>query len=350
MTNKPKMQSPLAGLSLSKRNLIIIGAVVALIIISLTYGLVDAWNTVLLEPMINFLILLSKAFFSNFGIAIIILVIIVRLVMLPLTMKQLRSTKSMSTLQPKMAELQKKYGKDKQQLQQEMMKLYKEHKINPLGCLGPMLLQLPIWIALYQSILKALAAAPEELLGLSQRLYSLSAIHQAVPLNADFLWLNLAQPDRYFILPVLVAASMWIMQKMSVIPTADPRQQSMNNMLQWLMPLMFAFFTLSFPSGLALYWVISNIIGIVMQYFVTGWGALGSMRSIFSRGAAPTQLPPAAKEQSIQTPEAAAQEEKLTAERLNQQERSEYGGKSRDKRKDRRRGRGNRARRARRKP
>jgi YidC/Oxa1 family membrane protein insertase len=344
------MQSPLAGLSLSKRNLIIIGAVVALIIVSLTYGLVDAWNTVLLEPMLNFLILLSNAFFDNFGVAIIILVIITRLIMLPLTMKQLRSTKSMSTLQPKMAELQKKYGKDKQQLQQEMMKLYKEYKINPLGCLGPMLLQLPIWIALYQSILKALAAAPEELLGLSQRLYSLSTIHQAVPLNADFLWLNLAQPDKYFILPVLVAASMWIMQKMSVIPTADPRQQSMNNMLQWLMPLMFAFFTLSFPSGLALYWVISNIIGIVMQYFVSGWGSLSSVRNIFSRGAAPTQLPPAAKEQSTQTPEAAAQEEKLTAERLNQQERSEYGGKSRDKRKDRRRGRGNRARRARRKP
>lgn len=350
MTNKPKMQSPLAGLKLSKRNLIIIGAIVALIIVSLSYGLIDAWNTVLLEPMLNFLILLSNAFFDNFGVAIIILVIIVRLLMLPLTMKQLRSTRAMSTLQPKMAELQKKYGKDKQQLQQEMMKLYKEYKINPLGCLGPMLLQLPIWIALYQSILKALAAAPEELLGLSQRLYSLSTIHQAVPLNADFLWLNLAQPDRYFILPILVAASMWIMQKMSVIPTADPRQQSMNNMLQWLMPLMFAFFTLSFPSGLALYWVISNIIGIVMQYFVTGWGSLGSVRNIFSRGAAPTQLPPAAKEQSIQTPEAAAQEEKLSAERQNQQERSEYGGKSRDKRKDRRRGRGNRARRARRKP
>lgn len=347
MTNKPKMQLPFVGLS--KRNLIIIGAVVVLIIISLSYGLVNAWNTVLLEPMLNFLILLSNAFFDNFGVAIIVLVIIVRLLMLPLTLRQLRSTKAMSTLQPKMKALQEKYAKDKQQLQQEMMKLYKESGINPLGCLGPMLLQLPIWIALYQSILKALASSPEELLGLSQRLYSLSTIHQAVPLNADFLWLNLAQPDRYFILPVLVAASMWIMQKMSAIPTADPRQQSMNNMLQWLMPLMFAFFTLSFPSGLAIYWVISNIIGIVMQYFVTGWGSLGSVRNMFSRGAAPTQPQLTAKQQGTETPEAAAQEEKLSAERQ-QQERLEYGGKSRDKRKDRRRGRDNRARRARRKP
>jgi YidC/Oxa1 family membrane protein insertase len=344
------MQSPLAGFRLSKRNLIIIGAIVALVIVSLTYGLIDAWNTILLEPMLNFLVLLSNAFFDNFGIAIIILVIIMRVIMLPLTLRQLRSTKAMSTLQPKMAELQKKYGKDKQQLQQEMMKLYKQSGINPLGCLGPMLLQLPIWIALYQSILKALAAAPEEMLGLSQRLYSLSTIHQAVPLNPDFLWLDLAVPDRYFILPVLVAASMWIMQKMSAVPTADPRQQSMNNMLQWLMPLMFAFFTLSFPSGLALYWVVSNIIGIVMQYFVTGWGSLGSVKNIFSRGIAPTQLQPAAAEQSIQTPEAAAQEEKLAAERQKQQERSEYGGKSGDKRKDRRRGRSKRSRRARRKP
>jgi YidC/Oxa1 family membrane protein insertase len=348
VTNKPKMQSPLA--SLSRRNLIIIGAVVALIIISVSYGLMDAWNTVFLEPMINFLILLSNAFFDNFGIAIIILVIIVRLLMLPLTLRQLRSTKAMSTLQPKLAELQKKFGKDKQQLQQEMMKLYKQSGVNPLGCLGPMLLQLPIWIALYQSILKALAATPEELLGLSDRLYSLSTINQAVPLNADFLWLNLAQPDPYFILAVLVAASMWVMQKMSTIPTPDPRQQSMNNMMLWLMPLMFAFFTLSFPSGLALFWVVSNIIGIITQYFITGWGSLGSVKSMFSRGTAPAQPQLAAKEQSTQTPEAAAQEEKLAAERQNQQERSEYGGKSRDKRKDRRRGRSNRARRSRRKP
>jgi len=348
--NKPASNLPAFGLS--RKTLIIILIAAALIIVSFTYGLVDLWNTVLMEPMLNFLILLSDAFFDSFGIAIIILVIIVRLLMLPLTLRQLRSTKSMQSLQPKMKALQEKYGKDKQQLQQEMMKLYKESGVNPLGCLGPMLLQLPIWIALYQSILKALAATPEELLGLSERLYSLGAVHQAVPLNEHFLWLNLAVPDTppngYFILPILVAVSMWVLQKMSAVPTADPRQQSMNNMMQWLLPLMFAFFTLSFPSGLALFWVVSNIIGIVTQYFITGWGSLGSVKTIFSRFTAPGPPSPDIKELPVETPEAAEQEEKLAAER-DQQEGSAYGGKSREKRKDRRRGRKSRSRRARRK-
>lgn len=338
--------------NLSKKNLIIIGVGVALVILAFTYGLVDTWNLILMQPMLNFLILLSDVFFDSFGIAIIILVIIVRLLMLPITLRQLRSTKAMTGLQPKMKELQEKYGKDKQKLQQEMVKLYKESGVNPLGCLGPMILQLPIWIALYQSILKALAASPEEMLGLSQRLYSAAAIHQAVPLNPNFLWLDLGVPDvppnGYFILPVLVAASMWVLQKMSSVETADPRQKSMNNMMQWLLPLMFAFFTLSFPSGLALFWVVSNIIGIVTQYFITGWGTLGSVRSIFSKAQQLAAAPQVEVEQGLQTPEGAEQEEKIAAEKDKQQERIS-DGKSRDKRKDHRRSRSTRARRARRK-
>jgi YidC/Oxa1 family membrane protein insertase len=338
--------------NLSKKNLIIIGVGIALVILAFTYGLVDTWNLILMQPMLNFLVLLSDVFFDSFGIAIIILVIIVRLLMLPIPLRQLRSTKAMSTLQPKMKELQEKYGKDKQKLQQEMVKLYKESGVNPLGCLGPMLLQLPIWIALYQSILKALAATPEEMLGLSQRLYSAAAIHQAVPLNPNFLWLDLGVPDvppnGYFILPILVAASMWVLQKMSSVPTADPRQKSMNNMMQWMLPLMFAFFTLSFPSGLALFWVVSNLIGIVTQYFITGWGTLGSVGSIFTRARELTTAPQAEQEQALETPEGAEQEEKLAAERDKQQERVS-DGKSRDKRKDRRRSRSARDRRTRRK-
>ena len=338
--------------NLSRTKLIIIGVGIALVILGFTYGLVETWNLLLMQPMLNFLVLLSNTFFGSFDIAIIILVIIVRLLMLPITLRQLRSTKAMSALQPKMKELQEKYGKDKQKLQQEMVKLYKESGVNPLGCLGPLVLQLPIWIALYQSILKALAATPEEMLALSQRLYSAAAIHQAVPLNPNFLWLDLGVPDvppnGYFILPVLVAASMWVLQKMSSVPTADPRQKSMNNMMLWLMPLMFAFFTLSFPSGLALFWVVSNLIGIVTQYFITGWGTLGSVRSIFSRAQELTAAPQAVEEQGIETPEGAEQEEKLAAERDKQQERVS-DGKSRDKRKDRRRSRSARDRRTRRK-
>lgn len=326
---------------MSRNRLIVILVAVALVVLSLSYGLLEAWNLILLQPMLNFLILLSNALFSNFGLAIIALVIIVRLLMLPLTLRQLRSTKAVSALQSKMQELQKKYGKDKQKLQQEIAKLYKESGVSPLGCVGPMLLQLPIWIALYQSIIRSLAATPEDLLGLSQRLYSLSAVHQAVPLKESFLWLNLAQPDGYFILAILVGSSMWVLQKMSTVTSADPRQQSMSKMMLWMMPLMFAFFTLSFPSGLALFWVVSNIIGIVTQYFITGWG------SLFAR--APAPAPQVAKEPIMETLEGARQEDKLATERVKQQERVAHG-KSRDKRKDRRRGRRAGARKARRKP
>jgi YidC/Oxa1 family membrane protein insertase len=331
---------------MSKNRLIIILIAVAVAVISFSYGLINTFDLILLEPMLNFLILLSKVFFDSFGIAIIALVIIVRLLMLPISLKQLRSTKAMMTLSPKTKELQKKYGKDPAKLRQEMAKLYKESGVSPLGCVWPMLLQLPLWIALYRSILNLVAATPEALVELSSKLYSASAIHEAVPLDSTFLWLNLAQPDvppnGYFILPVVVAASMWVLQKMSAVPSADPQQQSMSKMMLWMMPLMFGFFTLAFPSGLALFWVVSNIIGIVTQYFITGWG------SLFVRGA-PAPVPQVAEGKPMETPEGAMLEEKVAAERVDQEEKVAHG-KSRDKRKDRRRSRRAGARKTRRKP
>jgi YidC/Oxa1 family membrane protein insertase len=233
------------------------------------------WNTIILEPVLNSLIALTNVLGGSFGWAIIVLTVVVRLILFPLTVRQTQSTKAMQTLQPKIQELQKKYGKNQQKLQQEMMKLYKEAGINPLGCIWPMLIQLPIWIALYQSIMQALAATPENLLNLSRHLYSWAAIGHAIPLNDQFLWLHLSRPDPNLILAILVGGSMWVQQKMVTPPATDPRQRSMTNMTTTMMPLMFGLFTLSFPSGLALYWVVSNVIGIVIQYFVSGgWGYL----------------------------------------------------------------------------
>ena len=233
------------------------------------------WDTFIFNPILNSLIALSTYLGNNFGWAIIVLTVIVRLIMFPLTIRQTRSTKAMQSLQPKIQDLQKKYARNQQKLQQEMMKLYKEAGMNPLGCLWPMLIQLPIWIALYQSIMQAMATTPENLLNLSQHLYAWPAVSQAVPLNEHFLWLRLSRPDPNLILAILVGGSMWVQQKMVTPPTTDPRQQSMTSMTTMMMPLMFGFLTLSFPSGLALYWVVSNIIGIVIQYFVSGgWGYL----------------------------------------------------------------------------
>jgi YidC/Oxa1 family membrane protein insertase len=235
----------------------------------------DVWYLIIGNPVLNVLVALSHILGDSFGLAIIALTVIIRLILWPLTKRQLNSTKALQEMQPKIQELQKKYGKNQQKLQQEMMKLYKEAGVNPLGCLWPMLVQFPIWIALYQAIMRALATTPENLLDLSQRLYSWNIVSQAIPLNSKFLWLNLGQPDPYWILAIIVGGTMWVQQKMTQAPAVDPRQESTSRMMTLMMPLMFGFLTLMFPSGLALYWAVSNIIGIITQYFVTGgWGYL----------------------------------------------------------------------------
>jgi YidC/Oxa1 family membrane protein insertase len=188
------------------------------------------------------------------GLGIIFLTIIVRIVIFPLTLRQLRSTKAMQALQPKMAELQKKYGKDKKKISEETVKLYREAKINPLGCLWPMLIQLPIWIALYQAVNRVLNEHP-------------------AGVNTSFLWMDLTGRGDIF-LAVLVGLTMYLLQKMSTMPTADPSQQRMATIMVLVFPLMFGVITLSLPGGLGLYFLVSNIIGIVMQYYVTGWGTL----------------------------------------------------------------------------
>ena len=269
----------------------------------------DIWNTIVLEPILNSLVALCSMLANNFGLAIIVLTIVVRLVLMPLTMRQTQSTKAMQSLQPKMQEVQKKYARNQQKLQQEMMKLYKEAGINPLGCIWPMLIQMPIWIALYQSIMQALGATPENLLDLSRHLYSWPAVTQAVPLNEHFLWLRLSKPDPNMILAILVGGTMWVQQKMVTPPPTDPRQQSMTSMTTLMMPLMFGMLTLSFPSGLALYWAVSNIIGIVIQYFVGGgWGYLTAPKPAPVQ---PVQKPPAAGQQAKSIRKASEQSEVL---------------------------------------
>ncbi|MFQ6121840.1 MAG: YidC/Oxa1 family membrane protein insertase [Dehalococcoidales bacterium] len=231
------------------------------------------WDLIILSPMINVLIVISGYLLNNFGLAIIALTIIVNFVTLPLTLKQINAMKAMQELQPKLAELQKKHGKDRTKLAQEQMRLYKESGVSPAGCMVPMLVQLPIWIALFQSIIRLLAVTPEGFLSLSRYLYSSwSAVFSLVPLESKFLWLDLAQGN--FVMAILVGGSMWLQQKMTTPATADPRMQAQSRMMLWMMPLMFAFITLQLPSGLALYWVTSSVIRIVMQYYIAGWGGL----------------------------------------------------------------------------
>jgi YidC/Oxa1 family membrane protein insertase len=228
--------------------------------------------------MLNTLMVLYVVCFSQMGIAIILFTILVRLVTLPLTLKQLRQMRKMSTVQNRLREVQTRYAKDRTRVSQETMRIYKEEGINPIGCLGPMVIQMPILFGLYRVLVQTLFDKPDDLVGLSEKIYRFapfSAAYSAPPLDAKFLWLDLSSPDSTnVVLPVLVFVSSWVQQKMTMVPQTDPRQQSNQNMMLWMMPLLIAFFSFTFPSGLALYWVVSNIIGIAIQYFVTGWGPL----------------------------------------------------------------------------
>jgi len=235
------------------------------------------WNLLIMEPMLNLLMLLYALLFNNFVLAIIGLTIVVRLITFPLTQRQIRSMKSMQDLQPEIQKLQKKYKKDREKVSAATMELYKKHGVNPMmGCL-PMLVQMPIWIGLYQSIYQALGSTPEQFIGLSQRLYhAIPFMHdmatRSIPLNSQFLWLHLARPDPFYILPVLVVATFWLQQKLTAQPAADPSQAQMTQTMQWMMPIMFGFITLQVASGLAVYWVASGVLQIVQQGFTTGWG------------------------------------------------------------------------------
>ncbi len=245
------------------------------------------WTNGLAIPMTNLLVLLSRLAFGSFGLAIIIFTLLMRGITWPLTQAQLRSTRAMQAVQPRIQEIQKKY-KDPQRRSEETMKLYRESGVNPLGCIWPMVVQMPIWIALYQSIRFTLGSTPESVVELSQRLYPWTYLRTAVPLENHFLGLDMGATTQTqgflgIVLAVLVGVSMWVQQRMTTPanPSMDPQQQSMNNMMLWMMPLMFGWFTLQFPAGLALYWVATSVVSIGLQYMYMGPGNF-DWRRIFS--------------------------------------------------------------------
>lgn len=176
---------------------------------------------------------------GSYGVAIIILTVFVRIILLPFTIKQTRSMKVMQELQPEIKKIQEKHKDDKEKLNQELMKFYTENKFNPMGGCLPILVQIPIFIALYQMLLHN------------------KALH-----GTSFLWLpNLSQNDPYYILAALTALTTYLSQKMV---TADPQSQ------RFMMPmtLLMGFIAINLPSGVLLYWVTTNIWTIAQQYIM----------------------------------------------------------------------------------
>ncbi|HEY7268743.1 MAG TPA: YidC/Oxa1 family membrane protein insertase [Dehalococcoidia bacterium] len=229
----------------------------------------EFFNTFLINPLINLFVFLN-VLVGNAGVAVIILTVIIRLITLPLTLKQMRMTRIMAAISPRMQQIQKRYS-DPRRRSEEQMKLYKEMGVNPLGCFGSMLVQFPILASLYATFRLTLGQSPEAIVSLSSRLYPIALLRQAIPLGEHFLWLNLGKPDP-FIIPITVAATTYVYQKMSTLPPTDEKQAAQTNMMNLMMPLIFGWITLTLPSGLGLYYILSNLIGMAMQYVYVGGG------------------------------------------------------------------------------
>jgi YidC/Oxa1 family membrane protein insertase len=201
----------------------------------------------LLSPIQNVLeiiiVWLYQNVIANYGIVIILLTIIVRLILTPLTITQTRSMARMQKIQPQLKELQKKYKDDKQKLQQETMDFYKKNNVNPLaGCL-PLILQMPLFFALFQALRN-----PTEKV-------------RSIVKDFDFLWLNLNERDPYYILVILMVGTMFLSTKLS---TTDPKQSK----FMYILPVVFGFISWQFPAGILVYWVTTNVWSIGQQWIV----------------------------------------------------------------------------------
>lgn len=235
------------------------------------------FNTYLYTPILNVLIFLYHLLGDSFGLAIVGLTVAIRAILIPLTAPAMRSQQKMMELTPKLAELKKKHA-DKLKLQQAQLALYKSHGVNPsAGCL-PQIVQIIILIALYQVFNNFLQGGTID----------------GAAVNMSFIWLDLAKPDKFYVLPILAGLTQLIYSLMLRPGTEHPHlreklvskpevkmeknEMSMaaeiQNQMLFMMPLMTLVISLRFPSGLSLYWVVMTVFSIAQQWFVTGPGGL----------------------------------------------------------------------------
>lgn len=222
---------------------------------------------------------------GNAGLGIILFTIVARVIILPLTITSLRSSRRMQEVQPLMKELQRKYGKDPQRLNQETMKLYRDYKINPAGGCLPLLLQFPIFIGVYQAVINLTRVVVPEYAAVKMidvmgtagvNVAGLAESLQTNRLSGGFLWLqDLGVPDPWYILPVLSVVFQLIVQLMATPRVQDPQQKAMFQSMLFL-PIIFGYIGFTFPSGAVLYWVVGSILSILQQYVVSGWGSLAN--------------------------------------------------------------------------
>ena len=242
------------------------------------------FNTLLYQPLLKILIVLTGVFGGSFGWAIIALTAMIRTILLPLSLPAMRSAQKMQNLKPQLDELKKRHSGDKRRLQQEQLQLFKQEGINPAaGCL-PTLIQFAVLIALYRVFMDFIEKG---------KLDSSSA-------NLNFFYLNLARPDHLYILPILAGVTQLLLSVM-LMPgkehhttedlTRKAREKeglekkdkeedvqdmasAMQQQMLYVMPVMTALIALKLPSGLAVYWVATTLFSIGQQYLVSGLGGL----------------------------------------------------------------------------
>ena len=239
------------------------------------------WNQLIIYPFTNTLLLLYGWLGDSFVLSLILLTLLIRILLIPLTAKQQKSQAKMQAMQPEIKRVQEQYKGEPERMQKELKKIGYSPASMLGGCL-PMLIQFPILIGMYRSILHAIPAAPLQMVDLYQATYDswFPEFHKMIPVNRHFLWMDLSQPDRLHlpiypdvgipILPVLVYLTTVMQQKMMTPPAGDPKDQSaqMQRSMMTMMPLMFAFFALQFSSGLSIYFVTANIATIAQYMFL----------------------------------------------------------------------------------
>jgi YidC/Oxa1 family membrane protein insertase len=245
----------------------------------------DIWQSLILQPFINVMLFLYSVI-GNFGITIILFTILIRLVTHPLMVSQIKSSTAMQALQsnPKWKEIQVKYKTDKEKLAQEQMKLQKELGVNPFASCLPLLIQFPIIIGLYQSLQQAIVTSPLQLLALTRHIYpGFLNVANLIPINSKFLWMDLGQIDNTLKIPglsfipfipimaIVVVATTWLQSRLMQPPT-DPSNSQANmlgGMMNIYMPLLMGWLGLTLASGISLYFIVSNSVG-VGQYALLG--------------------------------------------------------------------------------
>lgn len=232
------------------------------------------WDQFVINPMINALLMLYDLLGNNFVLAISVFTILIRLLTLPLSMRQQRSMQRTQALQPQIQAIQKKYKDNPQKMQEEFQKIGYNPAESLAGCL-PLVIQMPILLGLYRAIIFLLGSTPQSLFELTRRVYDSINLTELLPVSNHFMWLNLGQPDPLFILPALVFATMFLQQKLMSPATQQNKKgqednptAAMSQSMQYTMPIMFGFFSMQFQAGLSIYFILSNIIGIMQGLYM----------------------------------------------------------------------------------